>query len=243
MRPLSALLGAALLSGCIIELTPDDLRLIEELAVELAVEVEAEPPTDAITSGPLDALRRLPVREPAPRAGYDRDEFGPRWSDIDHNGCDQRNDVLARDMRRVTYRDATRDCVVTRGRLTDPYTGAEIDFVRGDRTSSQVQIDHVVALSNAWSTGAQALDADARQQLANDPLNLLAVDGRANQSKGDSDASQWLPPNRATHCGYAARQVAVKAKYALWVTPAERRALEGVLVGCADARPTKQAQP
>lgn len=180
----------------------------------------------------LAALAALPVRERAPHDGYDRDEFGPRWADIDHNGCDQRNDVLARDLVDEEFAPGTHDCVVTAGTLYDPYTGAVVRFVRGETTSDDVQIDHVVSLANAWETGAQHLDGEARKALANDPLNLLAVDGATNQSKGDRDAAEWLPPNGAVRCAFAARQVAVKARYGLWVTEAERAALASALGTC-----------
>ncbi|WP_250556292.1 HNH endonuclease family protein [Pseudonocardia lacus] len=187
----------------------------------------AAPTGDAAT-----ALAALPVKGRAPKTGYDRDEFGSRWADIDRNGCDQRNDVLARDMVDETFKEGTHDCVVLTGRLADPYTGTEIAFTRGQDTSDDVQIDHVVALSDAWQKGAQQLDPDTRKSLGNDPLNLMATDGPTNQSKGDGDAATWLPPNRQFRCAYVARQVAVKAKYSLWVTAAERDAIAGVLGTC-----------
>ncbi|MFC7657082.1 HNH endonuclease family protein [Pseudonocardia benzenivorans] len=118
------------------------------------------------------------------------------------------------------------------GSLHDPYTGKNISFVRGQGTSEAVQIDHVVALSDAWQKGAQQLDPATRTLLGNDPLNLLAVDGPTNQSKGDGDAATWLPPTKSYRCDYVARQVAVKQKYGLWVTAAERDAIAGVLAGC-----------
>jgi hypothetical protein len=120
--------------------------------------------------------------------------------------------------------------------LDDPYTGAEIQFVRVSSTSGEVQIDHVVALSDAWQKGAQDLEFTERVIFANDPLNLLAVDGPANQEKGDADAASWLPPNRAFRCRYVARQIAVKAEYKLWVTEAEKAAMRRVLNGCGDQR-------
>ena len=117
------------------------------------------------------------------------------------------------------------------GTLNDPYTGKVISFVRGVKTSLAVQIDHVVALSNAWSTGAQKLSYASRVQLANDPLELLAVDGPTNESKSDSDAASWLP-RAAYRCAYVARQIAVKRKYHLWVTSSEKAAMASVLSGC-----------
>jgi len=182
----------------------------------------------------LAALEMLPVKGRAPKTGYSRDQFGPAWADVDHNGCDTRNDVLARDLVRTVTDPGTHDCVVLSGVLADPYTGTRIDFVRGQATSTAVQIDHVVALSDAWQKGAQQLDGVARRQLANDPLNLLAVDGPTNAGKGDGDAATWLPPSKAFRCQYVARQVAVKQAYALWVTQAERDAIAGILSRCPD---------
>jgi len=118
------------------------------------------------------------------------------------------------------------------GTLHDPYTDKTIAFARGPDTSSAVQIDHVVALSDAWQTGAQQLTATARNQLANDPLELLAVDGPTNQAKGNGDAATWLPANKGFRCAYVARQITVKVKYHLWVTRVEYDAMRGVLEGC-----------
>ncbi|KSU66218.1 deoxyribonuclease [Arthrobacter sp. NIO-1057] len=157
----------------------------------------------------------------APKTGYDRDLFGRGWGDPDRNGCDTRNDILARDLDVDTFKDGTRACVVLTGTLVDPYTDTTIDFVRGQGTSNAVQIDHVVALSDAWQKGAQQLSAEQRLEFANDPLNLLAVDGPTNASKGDSDAATWLPPNRGFWCEYVTRQIEVKHKYDLWMTKAE----------------------
>jgi hypothetical protein len=182
----------------------------------------------------LAALEGLPVKGRAPKTGYARDQFGPAWADVDHNGCDTRNDVLARDLTGAVTDPGTHDCIVLSGVLADPYTATTIDFLRGQATSTAVQIDHVVALSDAWQKGAQQLDGEARRQLANDPLNLLAVDGPTNAGKGDGDAATWLPPNKAFRCQYVARQVAVKQAYALWVTQAEHDAVERVLSRCPD---------
>lgn len=180
----------------------------------------------------VDMLATLPVKGRAPKTGYARTQFGAAWSDVDHNGCDTRNDILKRDMTNVTFKSWTHDCVVKTGTLNDPYTGKTINFVRGQHTSTAVQIDHVVALSDAWQKGAQQLSADQRLQLANDPYNLLAVDGPANQQKSDSDAASWLPSNKSFRCQYVARQIGVKHKYALWVTQAEKDAMTSVLSGC-----------
>lgn len=177
-----------------------------------------------------EALDGLQTKGKAPRTGYSRDEFGARWADVDHNGCDTRNDVLARDLTGTTLRGTT--CKVATGVLQDPYTGQTIRFTAGEKTSSAVQIDHVVALSNAWQTGAQQLSGTERESLANDPLNLLAVDGKTNNGKSDGDAATWLPPNKGFRCEYVARQAGVKEKYGLWVTDAERTAMQRVLDGC-----------
>lgn len=114
----------------------------------------------------------------------------------------------------------------------DPYTGKTIAFTRGKDTSSSVQIDHVVALSDAWQKGAQQLDDTTRRNLANDPRNLLAADGQANQQKSDGDAATWLPANKSFRCVYVAKQVEVKAAYQLWVTQAEKEAIARVLSAC-----------
>ena len=187
---------------------------------------------DAAAGSAVTALESLAVKGRAPKTGYDREQFGPAWADTDHNGCDTRNDILARDLEFETFRPGTQDCVVLTGILEDPYTATEIHFVRGQDTSTAVQIDHVVALSDAWQKGAQQLDEATRTAFANDPLNLLAVDGPANAQKGDGDAATWLPANRSFRCDYVARQIAVKARYDLWVTAAEKDAMGRVLATC-----------
>jgi hypothetical protein len=200
-------------------------------AVELPAQV-GPPSAPAPAGSAAAALATLPVKGRAPKTGYSRDEFGPSWSDIDRDGCDQRNQVLARDMTGDVFQPGTHNCVVLSGQLADPYSGQSISFKRGRTTSEAVQIDHVVALSDAWQKGAQQLDEQVRRQLANDPLNLLAVDGPTNQRKSDGDAATWLPPNKSFRCAYVARQVAVKTRYHLWVTAAERDAISGVLADC-----------
>ncbi|WP_199224456.1 HNH endonuclease family protein [Serinibacter arcticus] len=182
----------------------------------------------------LSAVASLEVAGRAPMTGYDRDLFAYRSVDHDRNGCDVRNDVLRRDLVDVVLRDGTQGCVVESGRLLDPYTGVEIAFVRGSGTSSEVQIDHVVAMGNAWAMGAQQWDEATRHQFGNDPLNLLAVDGPTNQQKGAGDAATWLPPHREFRCTYVARQVSVKVAYGLRVTQAEQEAMQRVLGQCPD---------
>jgi hypothetical protein len=183
----------------------------------------------------LEQLATIAVKGRAPKTGYSREQFGEGWLDPDRNGCDARNDILARDLDNEAFKPGTKDCVVLAGTLADPYTGATIDFVRGNKTSTLVQIDHVVALSDAWQKGAQRLSSDQREAFANDPLNLRAADGPTNGAKGDGDAATWLPPNKGFRCEYVALQTAVKAKYGLWMTRAEHDAIEKVLVSsCAD---------
>ena len=204
---------------------------------------EAPPPSSAATepdpdSGgelrAVDVLALLQIKGRAPRTDYDRDAFAYREVDLDRNGCDTRNDILNRDLQARTHRPGTDGCVVLTGMLADPFSGEWISFVRGADTSSDVQIDHVVSLSDAWQKGAQAWDAATLQEFGNDPLNLLAVSGPLNSQKGDGDAATWLPPNRSFRCDYVARQIAVKDAYDLWVTQAEHEAMARILTSCPD---------
>lgn len=178
-------------------------------------------------SDALAELEKVEIKGRAPKTGYSRKQFGDGWGKID--GCSTREVILARDLTDEKIDDK---CRVQSGTLTDPYTGKTIQFQRGPETSQLVQIDHVVALSDAWQKGAQQLTPEQRVQLANDPLNLLAVDGPANQAKGDGDAATWLPENKSFRCQYVARQIAVKRKYHLWVTDAEKQAAEQIIVNC-----------
>ncbi|MFC9385259.1 HNH endonuclease [Streptomyces venezuelae] len=176
----------------------------------------------------LAAVDTLAVKGRAPKTGYEREKFGRAWADVDGNGCGTRDDILKRDLTGVRFTDG--HCKVASGTLTvDPYTGTTVPYARG---RSKVDIDHVVALSDAWQKGAQKWDAETRRRFANDPLNLLAVDASTNRRKSDGDAATWLPPNKAYRCTYVARQVAVKKKYGVWVTGGERDAMKRVLGGC-----------
>lgn len=186
--------------------------------------------TQTVSTGQAaDALTTLPVKGRAPMTGYARTAFGPGWATV--GDCDMREHILGRDLTGAAYRSAT-DCTVLSGTLRDPYTNKTIPFTRGTGTSDAVQIDHVVAIGNAWQTGAQALTLAERTKLYNDPLELLAVDGPTNEQKGDGDAATWLPPNTAYRCRYIARQIAVKQAYHLWVTQAEHDAMQRVLATC-----------
>jgi hypothetical protein len=191
----------------------------------------------------IDLLATLSIKGRAPKTGYDRAQFGQAWADIDRNGCDTRNDTLKRDLTAVTYTNSV-PCKVQTGVLADPYTGTTINFIRGADTSSAVQIDHVVALSDAWQKGAQQLTLEQRTAFANDPLNLQATDGPTNIKKGDGDAATWLPSNRSFRCEYVARQISVKATYKLWVTQAEHDAMASVLANCSgQLAPTNEKAP
>ena len=118
------------------------------------------------------------------------------------------------------------------GTLAEPYTGTTVQFRRGKDSSEAVQIDHVVALGNAWQTGAAALTPVQRQSLANDPSTCWPWTGRPTRTRATSDAASWLPPSKKFRCHYVARQISVKAAYRLWVTPAEKSAMENVLGRC-----------
>ncbi|MFM8825184.1 MAG: HNH endonuclease family protein [Candidatus Nanopelagicus sp.] len=197
--------------------------VVISLLLSLLSPTNTQAATDALT-----VLNNLEVKGRAPKTGYARSQF-PHWSDPDRNGCDARNDTLKRDLTNITFKEGTRECKVIAGQLLDPFSGRLITF-SADKVV--VDIDHVVALSNAWQTGAAYFDKNKRSQIANDPLNLLAVDAKLNRKKGDGDAATWLPPYKAFRCEYVARQVAVKAKYGLWVTQPEKAAIGKILSTC-----------
>ena len=186
----------------------------------------------SVTPTTLDVISILQVKGRAPKTGYTRDQFGPAWKDVDANGCDTRNDILRRDLNSIFYKGVGEDCVILSGVLTDPYSGETINFLRGVATSSAIQIDHVVALSNAWQTGAFKLTLAQRTAFANDQSNLLAVKGKLNSQKGDGDAATWLPPRKGYRCEYVTKQVMVKAKYGLWLTAPEKAAILKILKTC-----------
>lgn len=192
---------------------------------------------DVDVASSVALLETLPVKGRAPKTGYSRDQFGQAWSDdvdveFGHDGCDTRNNLLASRLTDVVFKEGKKLCVVLSGTLADPYTGKTINFVRGQDTSTAVQIDHVVALSDSWQKGAQQLSLQERTNLANDPRNLIPVDGPTNAKKSDSDAASWLPPNKAYRCTYVSKQITVKSVYRLWVTQAEKDAMSAVLSAC-----------
>ncbi|WP_084077322.1 DUF1524 domain-containing protein [Demequina sp. NBRC 110057] len=187
----------------------------------------------------MAAVLALTVRAEASSDGYSRDQFGDGWVDVDRNGCGTRDDMLALRLDNV---ETSGSCTVTSGDLPDPFTGEWIHFERGG--ASEVDIDHLVALSAAWTTGAQDLTYSERVSLANDPLNLEPVDAGENRTKGDDDASEWLPPAADFRCEYVARQAAVKTKYGLWLTASERDAMVSVLETCPQQQlPDEGDQP
>lgn len=199
-----------------------DLEKPEEIALK-------PEQTKADSTKAKDVLENLAVQEKGSPKKYYRKLFYDNWG-IDKYGCSTREVILQRDLKNTTLKG----CKVQTGTLNDPYTGKIVDFKRGQDTSDAVQIDHVVALSNAWATGAYKLDAETRYKLSQDPLNLLAVEGQANQEKSDGAADTWLPSNQAFQCQYVARQISIKYKYHLWVTPAEKSAMQKVLALCPD---------
>lgn len=205
---------------------PREVPVLAEGWMKVVPAVRAVPAATAVA-----LLETLTVKSRALSGNYDRQAFGQAWLDVDHNGCDTRNDILRRDLAEVVFTEAS-SCSVAAGSLREPYTGRLISFRRGAESSKAVQIDHVVALGDAWQKGAQELTAQQREHLANDPLNLIAVDGKANQDKSASDAATWLPPNRNIRCHYVARQISIKAAYSLWVTPAEKDAMKWILSSC-----------
>lgn len=176
-----------------------------------------------------EVLEKLEIKGRAPKTGYSREEFYKTWPTIE--GCSLRQRIIKRELGETAKLDADQ-CTVLAGEFIEPYTGQNLIFYEKADLSKGVQIDHVVALSDAWQKGAQYKTAEERYALATDPLNLLAVDSSANQQKSDGDAATWLPKNKAFRCQYVARQVSVKYKYGLWVTQAEHDAIAKVLTAC-----------
>ncbi|WP_426996061.1 HNH endonuclease family protein [Pseudarthrobacter sp. N5] len=205
---------------------PSEMPVLDRTWMKAVASVEPVP--EGAASAALDGL---PVKGRAPKDNYQRTNFGQAWLDVDRNGCDTRNDILRRDLANPVFTEGS-GCRVASGTFQEPYTGRTVAFERGAESSKAVQIDHVVALGDAWQKGAQQLTPPQRQSLANDPLNLIAADGPANQEKSASDAASWLPKNKAFRCHYVARQISVKAAYRLWVTQAEKDAMKRVLDSC-----------
>ncbi len=178
----------------------------------------------------IDVLNELKVKGRAPKTGYARTEFYNSWPTID--GCSLRQRIIKRELGDSAVLSSEDNCTVISGEFNEPYTGSHLIFYQKSDLSSGIQIDHVVALSDAWQKGAQNLSKEDRYFLATDPLNLLAVDAKTNMGKSDGDASTWLPPNKSFRCQYIARQISVKYKYSLWVSEAEKTTMEKVLETC-----------
>ena len=186
--------------------------------------VSAENPNAPLAS---DILEKLEVKGRAPKTDYSREQFYSGWPNID--GCSLRQRIIKREFGESAVLE---ECNVIAGEYDEPYTGEHKNYSNRDEISNGIQIDHVVALSDAWQKGAQNLSSDERYAVATDPLNLLAVDAAANKKKSDGDAATWLPSNKKFRCQYVARQVSVKYKYKLWVTDAEKNAIFKVLENC-----------
>lgn len=170
--------------------------------------------------------------------GYDRScgtghgcVFGHAWADVDHNGCDTRNDILAKQLTGVVFRPGSRQCVVMAGDLRDPYTGGLIHFTKAN--ASAVQIDHIYPLSLAWDMGADGWDTQRRINFANDPANLLAVDGPTNMSKGDSSPADWLPINATYRCEYVKRFLTIARTHGLPITKADADSIRITATKCS----------
>ncbi|UOE44708.1 HNH endonuclease family protein [Agromyces larvae] len=225
--PAGLVLCAWLLLGAPIT-SADATSAIDDLLVQAGLEGVFGGGSRAAEGGASDLL--VAEADPAAAATYERERFGDAWADVDRNGCDTRNDILERDLADAVHRRGS-SCVVSRGVLADPYTGTEIRFERGQR-SDRVQIDHIVPLAYAWRHGASEWTDDERRAFANDPANLLAVDGRANQSKRDQGPGEWMPPNEAAACDYVDRFTRVVIGYRLTVDAADARVIERVEAGC-----------
>lgn len=180
--------------------------------------------------GSLHELCALKVRKDAGPDGYQRDLFGAGWMDPDGNGCDTRADILARDFQSPRFGNSAKPCRLTGGTFHDPYTGKTMQFETPP--GRKVQIDHVVALGNAWKSGAWAWTKAQREAYANDPSVLLAADGPANQQKSDASADAWMPSNRNFRCAYARQQIDIKYRWNLTVTAPEKAALLSALAKC-----------
>lgn len=206
---------------------------VENTGADDGLDSSADYSAEAVTAENADAplatevLEKLEVKGRAPKTGYSREEFYSGWPTVD--GCSLRQKIIKREFGETAVLDG---CNVVAGEFDEPYTGEHIKYTDRSEISRGVQIDHVVALSDAWQKGAQYFTSDERYAVATDPLNLLAVDASANQKKSDGDAATWLPPNKKFRCQYVARQVSVKYKYHLWVTEAEKDAISRVLTNC-----------
>lgn len=240
-------IGALALTGCAsagdreqatAEFSQSYVPLDQYFVADLASTGSKKIKPGAKLTGPkaMAVLNSLPVKGKAPATGYNRNKkFGNGWKDFDKDKCDERQDTLSRDMSKVKFKDRKK-CTVRSGTLQDSYTGKRINW---KVNSGSVDIDHVVALKNAWISGGQKLSQAQRQSLANDPLNLMASSASANRQKGAKNTAEWLPKNKSFRCQYVATQVSVKKKYALSVTKAEKNAMKKVLNTCKNQKSAK----
>ena len=231
-RRLVLMLVAFFGAGVWVVTNPASYEVIFTKVENEGVDYAAEAVTEANPDAPLatEILEKLEVKGRAPKTGYKREEFYSGWPTVD--GCSLRQRIIKREFGDTAVLDG---CNVVAGEFDEPYTGEHRVFTEKAQIY-KIQIDHVVALSDAWQKGAQYMEKEVRYKIATDPLNLLAVDGPANEQKSDGDAATWLPSNKRFRCQYVARQVAVKYKYGLWVTEAERAAIAGVLANCPNER-------
>ena len=223
-RRISVVIIVLILIGAWIIINPESYEKILTRVDNTEAESVTEPQEGSLLA--TEALEKLEVKGRAPKTGYSREQFYDGWPDVD--GCSLRQRILKRELGDSAKLDG---CNVISGEFDEPYTGTHMILNDKDEIS-KLQIDHVVALSDAWQKGAQYLDYDTRYKIATDPLNLLAVDGPANVQKSDGDAATWLPKNKRYRCQYVARQVSVKYKYGLWVTKAEKEAILRILGNC-----------
>ncbi len=228
-RRVLTVLGAFLLVGIWLVVNPASYETIftpvENGGAEYGTTVDDAENTEVTLA--TEILEKLEVKGRAPKTGYSREEFYSGWPTVD--GCNLRQKILKRELGETAVLDG---CDVVAGEFDEPYTGEHKKFTTKAEISKGLQIDHVVALSDAWQKGAQYLSKEVRYNIATDPLNLLAVDASTNQGKSDGDAATWLPPNKKFRCQYVVRQVSVKYKYSLWVTEAEKAAISGILENC-----------
>lgn len=234
-RVIAAFLAAAGLIGIIISNPSSYEQIFEPGTAPDETASAAETPSSTDSSAPLatEVLEQLAIKGRAPKTGYERTQFYSGWLTIE--GCSLRQRIIRREIGETAVLSDDQ-CTVISGEFDEPYTGQHLIFYERSDFTTGIQIDHVVALSDAWQKGAQNLTADERYSLATDPLNLLAVDSSANQKKSDGDAATWLPSNKAFRCQYVARQVSVKYKYNLWVTQAEHDAIANILSTCPNER-------
>lgn len=233
-RAVTALIGSAIVILTII-LNPNAYQKKAETVAQTDKTTQVDEGQKSVEK-PLaiakELLEKLEVKGRAPKTGYKRTAFYNGWPDID--GCNLRQKILKRDFGETAKIDEK--CNVVAGRFYEPYTGEEMEFKSRAEISKKIQIDHVVALSDAWQKGAQYKTSEERYKIATDPLNLIAVQAAANQQKSDGDAATWLPKNKDFRCQYVARQISVKHKYLLWVTEAEKEAMKQILESCPGQR-------